>query len=321
MILLTLAMVATAAVAGLAALSTQVLYLAIVFAGYGVTATVFYMTVNSVATIKNSTRKATALARLEFVYQIGFLVSTAGAATASLRFGVLAIFWLWIGSALLGAVLAAAAARWGRSEPRTTPSSFGLLWGDLRSQFGIFTTGVALVGVVEAVRDVYVPVALVHAGHRYQDAGYVFAISAALTGLGMLVAATWIDRLDRRLALSVSGAGMTVGLLLLPLATGVGSLGVVAGIISLARSLGLVTARSHAADTTRSADRATGLGTYELFFSGGKVAGSLAAGILIDSLDRAAPLVVAAFVVTASVVTARLVAFGQRQRPTDLPLH
>ena len=151
----------------------------------------------------------------------------------------------------------------------------------------------------------YLPVALVRAGNRYEDVGYVFAVAAAITGIGMLALGGRIERAGRKGLMSLSLGGMAAGLVLLPFSLRLALIAVVAGLISLGRSVGLTSARSHAADTSSASDRATALGVYELFFSAGKVAGAIVTGYLLDELGGLTPLLIAAGVIAVWAAIAR----------------
>ena len=146
-VLLFAALVATAIIAVLASLSTEVAYLSIIFAVYGISTTVFYMTINSVATISHSKQKARALARLEVVYQLGFVVGTAGAATLSVVFGYRSIFVFWCATASIGAVVVLAVTK-GKTRARSDslPSSVRDVARQLRTGFGTFAAGITTIG-------------------------------------------------------------------------------------------------------------------------------------------------------------------------------
>jgi MFS family permease len=296
--LLAISLFAAAVLSALAALSTNVTYLILVFAAYGAAATAFYMTINSMATIAQPGRKARSLAQLEVAYQVGFFVGTAGTALLSLAFGYRSIFVLWGATAIVGGLIVVMLTRTGQdANGGVTPVGTAQVIRELRRGLGRFTLGITTAGLVDGALDIYVPVSLVRDGHRYQDAGYVFAIGAAVTGAGLLALAGPMERLGRSTGMSVSCGAMALGVLLLPASTGLAMLGGVVGLITLGRSAAIAIARAHAADTTSTGNRATGLGVYELFFGGARVAGGLITGTLLQASGRLAPLVLGTVIV------------------------
>jgi MFS family permease len=181
------------------------------------------------------------------------------------------------------------------------------LWSTVREQYHVLATvgiGLLFAQMVRTGRDVLVP--LYGADILGLDVAQIGWISTFASTIDMLLfypVGVVMDRFGRKFAIVPSFLIQGIGLTLIPLTAGFGSLAAVAGLIGFGNGLGSGTMMTLGADLAPAASRAEFLGLWRLIGDTGFMAGPVVAGAVASALV----LPTAALVMGASGVIASLI--------------
>ncbi|MGW6131392.1 MFS transporter [Cellulomonas sp. NPDC055163] len=274
-----------------AALSRDLLVLAVSVLGTGATASVYQLARQSYLTeITPAETRARALSTLGGVSRIGlFLGPFAGALAVHLG-GTSAAFGLAVATALLaGAVVLAVPDAAGAETVRRRTAVRVPVRAVLREHRGVLTSlGVAvlLVGAVRGARQVVLPLWSEHLGLAPATTSLVFGLSGAVDMLLFYPAGHLMDRRGRLWIAIPSMLVLGVALLLLPFAGTLPALAVAAMALGLGNGIGSGLLMTLGADVAPPTARSQFLGAWRLLQDAGVAAGPLvvAGGAALGSL-------------------------------------
>ncbi|WP_282946678.1 MFS transporter [Cellulomonas endometrii] len=238
--------------------------------------------------------RARALSTLGGVSRIGvFLGPFLGAAV--LHVGDLrSVFWLAVGTTVAaGAVVGLAQdVDDPRAAPRdATPVSTTGLVRRYRRLLATLGTAVVLVGAVRATRQVVLPLWSEHLGFAPATTSVVFGISGAVDMLLFYPAGRLMDRRGRLWVAVPSMLVLGAAIAVLPLASTLGSLAVVAMLMGFGNGIGSGILMTLGADVAPAQGRARFLGVWRVFQDSGAAAGPLVVSAVAAAGSLAAGIV------------------------------
>lgn len=274
-----------------AALSRDLVLLAVCVLGTGATASVYQLARQSYLTeITPVAVRARALSTLGGVGRIGsFLGPFAGALAVHLG-GPSAAFGLAVGTSVLAAVvvLAVPDATGAETVRRRAAAHVPVraVLRDHRRVLAVLGTAVLLVGAVRGARQVVLPLWSEHLGLAPATTSLVFGLSGAVDMLLFYPAGHVMDRRGRLWIAVPSMLVMGAALLALPLAGTLPALAVVAMVLGLGNGIGSGLLMTLGADVAPPGARSQFLGVWRLLQDSGAAAGPLlvAGGAAVGSL-------------------------------------
>ncbi|MBI4021703.1 MAG: MFS transporter [Candidatus Aenigmarchaeota archaeon] len=258
-------------------LATSIVHFIVLFLLLGLTAGVYYSSIGALVA-DLSERKTEALFRLESAYQLGFVLGPLIGGFLALHYGMVAAFWVWAGLGALGFGLSLLLPP---KKGERKPGRFLTLLLQRRLLL-VLAVGSALTGFAQAVLDLAVPLYATSLGMDIAAVGMIFAGSALLNVVAMLVLGKRLERVGERVSLFVMLLLIGLPFLAFPLAASLPALVVLVGLASIGRAAGLNLARTFLARRVGPESSATAMGTCDTLHYVGRVAGPLAAGVIID---------------------------------------
>ena len=239
----------------------------------------------------------------------GFFGPVIGGVVAS-SFGLRAPFLLF---GAVGAVALVAVAFW-VTRAGTTASSrpspaLGSLLKNHSKALATAGTGQVFAQLIRTARGVIIPLYAADViGLDLKSVGLIMSLAALLDMSLFYPAGMLMDRWGRKFATVPCFLIQGVGMALIPLSTGFGSLLVAALVIGLGNGIGAGTMMTLGADLAPSNARGEFLGIWRFIGDGGHAGGSLAVGSLGDLLGiTSAPFVIAGVGVLAAAILGLLV--------------
>ncbi|MEE6274103.1 MFS transporter [Georgenia sp. MJ206] len=237
-------------------------------------------------------RRARVLSTLAGVHRIGLFIGPFAGAAVIHGGDVQDAYWLAVVTSVLATVsvlavrqekTAGAGAPGGASGPR--PSMASVL-REHRQVFATLGVAVMLVGAVRGARQTVLPLWGEHLGFDPAVTSLVFGLAGAVDMLLFYPAGKVMDRYGRLWIGIPSMAVMAVSMVLLPFATTVAAVSVVAVVMGLGNGMGSGILMTLGADVAPPGERSQFLGIWRVLQDGGSAAGPLivSAGAAIGSL-------------------------------------
>lgn len=247
-------------------------------------------------------RRARAMSTLGGVHRIGLFIGPFAGAGLALLAGSSAAFWLAVATSLGAAAIVAATPEIAGEHAAgqgTGRASMRDVLRDNRQVFATLGVAILLIGAVRGARQVVLPLWTESLGFTPATTSLVFGISGAVDMLLFYPAGRIMDRLGRLWIAIPSMAIMGLTLLVLPLATTLGTITAVAVVLGFGNGIGSGILMTLGADTAPADQRSQYLGIWRVFadsgsasgpliVSTGAAAGSLAGGIMAVGVLSAA---------------------------------
>lgn len=258
------------------AVSTSVLPFAVAAMVFGAGHAVFHLGRQAVvvSTVPVGTR-ARALTTLAGLFRISNFVGPVVGALAIHAWGLRAAYVFAAGTIAAGMLVLALAPAWKRRAGHEAPTNSSALRvaREHRGVLGTLGLAVALTGAVRSARIVALPLWAEHIGLSDGAVSGVFALSAAVDMLLFFPAGWVMDRWGRRWTAVPSTALLALGILLLPLADGVGGVAILAIVLGIGNGWGSGLLMTLGADVAPARDRDVFLGLWMVLMDIGALLG------------------------------------------------
>lgn len=189
-----------------------------------------------------------------------------------------------------------------------------------RTLFGTLGIAVFLVGAVRAARQTVLPLWAEHLGLSASTVSVVFGLAAGLEMVMFYPAGKVMDTRGRLVVAVPAILGLGMGMMLLPLTSGIGTLSVVAAVMGLANGTGAGMMMTLGADAAPARGRVRFLGIWRVLGDSGNAAGPLVVSAVASVATLAAGIVtigaVSVFAAASLVIfVPRYSAYARRPRP------
>lgn len=287
------AMIAASAVAivaaGMAGFAGSVAVFAAGLLLLGMTDAVYQLARQSYLTaMVHPLRRARAMSTLGGVHRIGLFLGPFAAAAIAPLTGARGGFWIAAATSISAAVVVLTAP----NLPGETTAGRGpraSMWAVLREHHRAYATlGVAIVGIgaVRGARQTALPLWTDYLGYDAATTALIFGISGAIDMAMFYPAGRVMDAYGRLWVAIPSMAIMGAAMLLLPLASSLGTIAMVAIVLGFGNGIGSGILMTLGADTAPAQARSQFLGIWRLFADVGNTSGPLivAGGAALGSL-------------------------------------